>query len=256
MVALLQAFKMSKISLKPMVTIAPIKILALEFDDHLRYVIEEYQKFYNINVFGMLDSDTIKQMMMPRCGVANIIHEKKNSKKFHNHSSTFVSKFSYYGRKWPPSITNLIYTIKTRPPNIDTKTLVSVIANSFLKWAKVSRFTFQYVRSGLPENIVIGFYSGDHGDGTPFDGRGNIVAHAFSSPNEDFIFDNDEYWSIRPNSGEMDLESVSVHEIGHILELGHSNDRNSIMYPILNPGHIKRHLSTDDIVGIPTLYSN
>ncbi|KAM7280055.1 hypothetical protein ACFE04_007189 [Oxalis oulophora] len=99
-------------------------------------------------------------------------------------------------------------------------------------------------------------YSGDHGDGIPFDGRGNIVAHAFSSPNGRLQFDNDEYWSIRPNSDEMDLESVSVHEIGQILGLGHSNDCNSIMYPILNPGQIKRDLSTDDIVGIRTLYSN
>ncbi|KAM7268426.1 hypothetical protein ACFE04_010592 [Oxalis oulophora] len=229
-----------------------------DFDDHLHFAIEEYQKFFNINVTGMLDSDTIKKMTTPRCGGVDIIRGKNNyGTNFNN--QTFVSKYSFISEgKWPPSQNTITYRFSTSSEDIDLQTLMSVVANSFQKWAEASdRFTFKGAPIGLGQDVMIGFYAKDHGDGSPFDGFGGVVAHAVIDPDERLIhYDSDEYWSIYPLFDQMDLESVSTHEIGHILGLGHSTDPNAVMHPALPPGAMRRDLSQDDIDGIRTLYSS
>ncbi|KAK8325812.1 hypothetical protein V6Z12_A11G076500 [Gossypium hirsutum] len=109
-----------------------------------------------------------------------------------------------------------------------------------------------------PSDIVMGFHRGFHGDNYPFDGPGNVLAHAFAPQNGRLHYDADENWNtnnvIRLN--QIDLETIAIHEIGHILGLGHSQDPNTIMYAYYRPGTIKRNLGQDDIDGIRALYSN
>ena len=44
-------------------------------------------------------------------------------------------------------------------------------------------------------DILIDFYSGDHGDGSPFDGEGDTLAHAYFPEDGLLHVDNDERWS-------------------------------------------------------------
>ncbi|KAG5224567.1 metalloendoproteinase MMP [Salix suchowensis] len=74
----------------------------------------------------------------------------------------------------------------------------------------------------------------------PFDGPGRILAHGFFPQDGRLHYDADENWSTNPAMDQTDLESVSVHEIGHLLGLHHSNDRESIMYPSIQIGTKKR----------------
>jgi hypothetical protein len=77
---------------------------------------------------------------------------------------------------------------------------------------------------GKPD-IRVGFYGGDHGDDSPFDGQ---LAHAsYSSEDGDIHLDAAEDWSVDVGSAmghlAVDLETVATHEIGHIVGLGHSS---------------------------------
>ena len=80
---------------------------------------------------------------------------------------------------------------------------------------------------------------GDHGDGTSFNGPGKVYAHANKgiSPKE-IHFDDDERFSykaqhshyfVRPPTT-VDFVMVVIHEAGHILGLGHTPNKDSVMY--------------------------
>ncbi|KAK8572379.1 hypothetical protein V6N13_047980 [Hibiscus sabdariffa] len=102
--------------------------------------------------------------------------------------------------------------------------------------------------------ITIGFESVDHGDGSPFDGPNGILAHAFPPTDGRFHYDADEPWSVAANPGSFHLETVALHEIGHLLGLGHSSIEGAVMYSSIRPGESKG-LHGDDIQGINALYN-
>lgn len=103
----------------------------------------------------------------------------------------------------------------------------------------------------------------------PFDGPGGILAHAFAplvgmagSIGGDAHFDSGELWcdyalggvGCGPGSNGFDFASVVLHELGHSLGLGHSEDPASVMYPFFSPETVSRTLSADDIAGIQAIY--
>ncbi|KAI3905331.1 hypothetical protein MKX01_040022 [Papaver californicum] len=161
-------------------------------------------------------------------------------------------KFLDGNPKWPSSKYNLTYQFTfsgSATTKIDNQTLSSVCAQAFATWAAVSHFQFKEVGEGEHADIFVGFRRGDHGDGAPFDGPGNVVGHAFFPTDGRLHYDADENWSSSPASDQLDLESVTVHEIGHILGLGHTSDGNAVMFPTIGQGMVKRQLGSDDIMG-------
>jgi matrix metalloproteinase-20 (enamelysin) len=49
---------------------------------------------------------------------------------------------------------------------------------------------------------------------------------------------------------------VVVHEIGHLLGLGHASVEEAVMHPSLKPGKKKLDLTIDDIQGVQALYGS
>ncbi|KAG7991767.1 hypothetical protein I3843_02G094700 [Carya illinoinensis] len=160
-----------------------------DFDELLESAVKTYQQNYHLKATGTLDAEKVSKMMMPRCGVADIINgtNSMQSGKKNNHH-----------RK--------------------------------------------------------GSFHADHGDGNSFDGTGGTIAHAFVRTDGRFHYDADEPWSVGATPGAYDLETVALHEIGHLLGLGHSSVQGAIMESVISQG-VTKGLHADDIAGIKALYN-
>ncbi|MCL7030710.1 hypothetical protein MKW94_001515 [Papaver nudicaule] len=221
------------------------------FDDALEAAIKSYQLNYNLETSGYLDTSTVKQMMMPR------YHHRENAK--NNGSLHIVSHYNFFrgNPKWLPEKMELIYRFRSSAAaNVDLPTLESACARALSSWAAVSNFRFRVPASTQERNdIVMGFHRGDHGDGFKFDGPLGTLAHAFAPQNGRLHMDADENWSTNPDESMFDLETVCLHELGHILGLHHSFDTTADMYSGIDLGQQKRTPTTDDIDGLRALYS-
>lgn len=133
-----------------------------------------------------------------------------------------------------------------------------VVREALALWAAQTPLTFTEVSDPNEADILIGWAQGEHGDGDPFDGAGDVLAHA-SYPNpyrgqRVFLhFDDAERW-VDSATQNVDLLTVAAHEIGHNLGLDHSNDPNALMYPSYSGPH--RFLSADDVAGAQSIYGS
>ncbi|KAK0575298.1 hypothetical protein LWI29_036906 [Acer saccharum] len=235
------------------------------FDEMLVSATKLYQQYYNIEQTGRLDEKTIGQMMVPRCGKRDIGNDTSFMQHSANHGN--LQSIAHYeifeGRpRWKKRALTFSFLPQNKLPDNYKKT----IARGFSKWQAVTPLSFRETGSYSKADIKIGFYSREHGCGHAFDGVLGELAHAYAPPFGWFHFDNDENWVVHQgdqlghNSKDptmltaIDLESVAMHEIGHLLGLGHSVDRNAIMFPTLTYGVRKIELQKDDVDGIQSLY--
>lgn len=238
-----------------------------DFDDALESAIKTYQRNFNLEPTGQLDDATLKQIVRPRCGNPDIVNgstamnsgkaESLNASHFHA-----VGHYSFFPGtpRWPDGKIDLTYAFLQQNQLPDEAK--AVFSRAFDRWSTVTPLTFTETDSFAAADIKIGFFSGDHGDGEPFDGLLGTLAHAFSPPNGRFHLDGEEDWVVTGDvtkssvSTAVDLESVAVHEIGHLLGLGHSSVEESIMFPTITSRTRKVELATDDIQGIQVLYGS
>ncbi|KAF7134832.1 hypothetical protein RHSIM_Rhsim08G0060100 [Rhododendron simsii] len=228
------------------------------FDNSLEAAIKTYQLNYHLKTTGTLDAKTVSQMTAPRCGVPDIINGtnwmqagKKEANHTHNNLHT-VSHFAFFPNnpKWPPTQYQLTYAFATGT----TSDAISAVAKAFSTWASQSPFTFSQSQDFASADLKIGFYRGDHGDGAPFNGQNGVLAHAFHPTDGRFHYNGDYSFTVNTVAGSFHLETVALHEIGHLLGLEHSDVQEAIMWPGIPEATIKG-LNDDDIQGIKTLYA-
>ncbi|XP_008230961.1 PREDICTED: metalloendoproteinase 2-MMP-like [Prunus mume] len=230
-----------------------------EFDDQLASAIKTYQLNYNLKTTGILDTQTVSNMMMPRCGVPDIINgtssmrsgKQSHPPPNHHHKGHTVAHYAFFpGKpKWPASKYHLTYAFLRGTPTAAK----GPVARAFNTWAAHTQFKFSQAPRNQKPDLTVSFHRRSHGDGHPFDGPGGILAHSFAPKDGRFHYDADEKWSVGVVRGAFHLETVALHEIGHLLGLGHSSVRRAIMYPTISSGETKG-LNRDDIQGIKALY--
>ncbi|KAL2477892.1 Matrixin family protein [Forsythia ovata] len=225
------------------------------FDANLENAITRYQAKLGLPVTGKLDSGTLSEIMSPRCGVPDKPPEKLSD----------MQRLEYFtGRpRWARSIP-MTLTYAFSPSNFITSLSMQdtreVFKRAFGHWAAVIPVTFLEANDYGFADIKIGFYSGDHGDGEAFDGVLGVLAHAFSPESGRFHLDAAETWAVdfktEKSEVAVDLESVAIHEIGHLLGLAHTSVKEAVMYPSLKPRQKKLDLKIDDIKGVQALYGS
>ncbi|KAH3887079.1 matrilysin-like [Dreissena polymorpha] len=219
--------------------------------------IREFQEMAGLKVTGVMNQETIDKMLAPRCGLPDVIRpvdrippsggEKKLQR---NHPLAFNAP----GYKWNKNaITYKLVGFSRQLPQDSQRRAIS---NALRKWSDVTPLTFSET-TAADADILINWVWGDHRDGSPFDGRGGTLAHAFfpgdSDISGDTHFDEQEEWTENTKTG-TNLEIVAAHEFGHALGLGHSNVQGALMLPFYGGYDPNYQLHSDDIRGVQTLY--
>ncbi len=210
-------------------------------DDSTAEALRRFQQFAGLEVTGEVDEATRAKMNSKRCGLPD---------------TSALGEFVTGVGKWDTN--QLTYSFQNYTADIPNWTIRWAIDQAFSLWSAETPLRFRRLADGTNGDIVIRFVTGDHGDGAPFDGPSNVLAHAFYPSNPDPIrgdshFDDAETWTVSiPTGGGIDLVTVAAHEFGHALGLRHSQDSSALMAPFY--GGPRRFLSPDDIQGIQSLY--
>lgn len=219
------------------------------FDDATERALKKFQAFYRLPVTGQLDEDTLHLATLPRCG-----NPDNPNQYFQITAAPGLAEFVAQGNRWNKS--NVTYSFSNFTGDLTQQVIIANIRRAFQAWSAVCFLTFTEI--GGTGDIAIGFLTGNHGDGSPFDGPSGVLAHGFFPPPNggaiagDLHFDDAETWTTNNPPTGIDFLSVAIHEIGHTLGLNHSADANAIMFAFYSG--IKQNLAIDDINGIRSIY--
>lgn len=204
---------------------------SIQADEFLE-ALKLYQRTFDLDETGYLDSDTIDTMNRPRCGFPDILrtHRKKRF---------VVSKHS-----WTTPI--ITWNLLNYTSDLSEEDQIKAFEFAFERWTLDSNLFFY--RSQSKPDILI-YY-------TEIDGENGILATADLPiyPNHDTTLrmDISEKWT-NDDSG-THLATVAVHEVGHLLGILHSEVPDAIMFAlyVFRGQDIKLHV--DDIAAMTELY--
>ncbi|WP_214480962.1 matrixin family metalloprotease [Bacillus sp. SM2101] len=214
-------------------------------DENTSEALKKYQHFYKIEETGEFDQETRDLMNAPRCGLPDL-----------NNSVAFSTVCDW-------DRTTLRYAIDEVTTDVSREDGINAIKNAFNTWSSVSPLRFLEVSSADEPDILIGWRDANDPDHSMV---GDVLAHADFPPGCSVVvnslplpvhFDDSEHtWCIGAFPGQFDIETVAVHEIGHILGIAHSNVFGAIMYPRVSSNTVKRSLTQDDILAVQDLYGS
>ena len=151
---------------------------------------------------------------------------------------------------------NLSYSFVYLTPQDPADQVESEIERAYAEWANYVQVSFTQTNNpNAAQTLAVLFATGPHGDGYPFSST-TTLAHTFYpyplNPEPiagDQHFNSAESWKI---GATVDVYSVALHETGHALGLGHSDDPADVMYPYYQ---METTLGAGDIAAIQQQYA-
>lgn len=207
-----------------------------------------YQHTHGLERSAGIDPKTAQLLNLPRCGNTDeptIL-------------AGFGARYVPIGSSWFAKARTLTYGFANATPDISGDAERQAVRTALATWAQVIPLDFIEVPIESNPALKFGWYSGSHGDTSSFDGGGGVLAHAYYPPplggtfTGNCHFDEAEVWGIGTGGGAIDLETVALHEVGHLLGLAHSTVSGSVMAAYYSG--VRRSLSADDVAGIQSLY--
>lgn len=203
--------------------------------------LQKYQQFFELPDTGAFDETTKEQMTQSRCSMPDLWQ-----------GVAFARTCAW--DKW-----SLTYVTDIGTEDCFGEFLA--VRNAFATWAAVTPLTFTEVGADQAPDIRIGWRPANDPDHSMV---GGVLAHADFPPHCSIVtttlpkpvhFDDTEHtWSIGAVTDAFDVETVALHELGHILGLGHSSVAGAVMQPTIAPATTKRSLANDDIDGVTGNY--
>jgi hypothetical protein len=165
--------------------------------------------------------DFLERLNQPRCGTPDLASSQIDFK-------TFGSP----GGRWSKGV--LVYNVSSAGSAMEHNDVRAAIRSAFDEWQNACPyFSFiEFMKESTETKIDIEISFGGTQVDSRFGAVGGVAAGATYPEDGRLFFDRAEQWDV--NS----VYDVALHEIGHILGLGHSTDNNSIMYPSGGPDHI------------------
>jgi peptidoglycan hydrolase-like protein with peptidoglycan-binding domain len=219
------------------------------FDERLERALRLYQAAQGLPIDGRLNPATRLQIRKPRCGFPDYYGFTRNPAGLEGERRSRYQHVSYWRKS------NLTFAFQNYTADLSVGQARNEVSAALGSWMAAAPVTF--TEGGSSSDILIKWATGDHGNGHPF--ASNVLAHAFypscsstyscDSISGDLHFNDTYLFGLFGYS----LRSVALHELGHSLGLGHSNDWLAAMYASYTG---RTSLGIDDVVGIQTLYSN
>jgi Predicted Zn-dependent proteases len=173
----------------------------------------------------------------------------------------FAESFTYFSR-WPlrEGKLRLSWCITNYHKDLSKESVRNIVKDAFRIWSEQLSLDIVFYQRCRTPNITISWVTSDHGDNYAFDNGGgdtNILAHTFYPPIGKIHLDSFEKWSLNESDVYMYFPYVILHEIGHVLGLGHSKRKSAIMNALYKKISLKNvKLDIDDLCGIDWLYSS
>lgn len=211
--------------------------------EHAERALTRLQTFLGLTVTGTLTLETLELMRQTRCPVPDVDPDEAGGPGIEEQDP-----FVFSNAIWNSG--GLRWFLDTGTP--DTTGEADAVQRAFDTWAAQVPLTFARTFIAADADFVVDWVVGDHGDGTPFDGVGEVLAHAFFPSDGRIHFDESDTWGHAESGGTHDVETVALHEVGHALGLRHSGSSDAAMFPIIN--NQQRTLHEFDIRGIRSRY--
>jgi len=218
-----------------------------DFGDKTNAAIRALQRSAGLKVDGVIGKQTMARITQPRYDT-----EKDRSKPAEVEQGRAVESS---GERNFEAGQEIKYWVGTAPGYLQREDILADISEALKEWENIGIVKFTMVDNRDDSDIHLLW--GDHSDenAMKFDGPGGEIARASA---KGIVFDSSERWVTgmkgEPKRRAFRLRPVVLHEIGHVLGLGHCDNSRQVMSPYYTPTRVA--LTPDDKASVRALYGS